>query len=48
MSAGMDSAVCDPANTALIESLKAADMLLGRDRFCRKYTVAAKQGFLKM
>ena len=47
MSAGMDSAVCDPANTALIESLKATDMLLGRDRFCRNYTVAAKRGFDK-
>jgi 5-methyltetrahydrofolate--homocysteine methyltransferase len=47
MSAGMDSAVCDPANTALIESLKATDMLLGRDRFCRAYTTAAKSGFVK-
>ena len=47
MSAGMDSAVCDPANTALIESLKATDMLLGCDSFCRNYTVAAKRGFDK-
>ncbi|MGE4353584.1 MAG: dihydropteroate synthase [Oscillospiraceae bacterium] len=47
IAAGMDSAVCNPANTALIESLKATDMLLGRDRFCRKYTVAAKGGFVK-
>jgi 5-methyltetrahydrofolate--homocysteine methyltransferase len=45
MSAGMDSAICDPSNTAFIESLKATDMLLGRDRFCRAYTVAAKRGF---
>ena len=47
MSAGMDSAVCDPSNTAFIESLKATDMLLGRDRFCRAYTTAAKRGFDK-
>lgn len=47
MASGMDSAVCNPANRALIESLKAAEMLLGRDRFCRKYTVAAKEGFIK-
>ncbi|MDR0459702.1 MAG: dihydropteroate synthase [Coriobacteriales bacterium] len=45
MTAGMDSAICDPANTALIESLKATEMILGRDRFCRKYTIAAKNGF---
>ena len=47
MASGMDSAVCNPANRALIESLKATEMLLGRDKFCRKYTVAAKDGFTK-
>ena len=47
MSAGMDSAICNLANTPLIESLKATDMLLGRGRFCRSYTTAAKQGFIK-
>lgn len=45
--AGMDSAVVNPANTALIESMKATDVLLGRDRFCRKYTKAAKINFSK-
>ena len=47
LGAGMDSAVCNPANRALIESLKATEMLLGRDRFCRKYTTAAKAGFVR-
>lgn len=47
LGAGLDSAVCNPANRALIESLKATEMLLGRDRFCRKYTTAAKAGFVK-
>jgi 5-methyltetrahydrofolate--homocysteine methyltransferase len=47
IASGMDSAVCNPANRALIESLKATEMLLGRDKFCRKYTVAAKEGFTK-
>ncbi|MDR2957165.1 MAG: dihydropteroate synthase [Coriobacteriales bacterium] len=46
IAAGLDSAICDPTNTALIESLKATDMLMGRDRFCRKYTTAAKAGFV--
>ncbi|MDR1572171.1 MAG: dihydropteroate synthase [Clostridiales Family XIII bacterium] len=45
MAAGMDSAVLDPANTALIETLKATELLLARDRFCRSYTKAAKSGF---
>ena len=44
---GMDSAVCNPANRPLIEALKATEMLLGKDRFCRKYTTAAKNGFAK-
>ena len=47
MQAGMDSAVCNPADPPFIETLKATDMLLGRDRFCRKYTMAAKGGFAK-
>jgi len=45
--AGMDSAVVNPDNVALIESLKATELLLGRDRFCRKYTTAAKDNFSK-
>ncbi len=45
--AGMDSAVVNPENVALIESLKATELLLGRDRFCRKYTTAAKIDFSK-
>jgi 5-methyltetrahydrofolate--homocysteine methyltransferase len=45
--AGMDSAVVNPQNVPLIESLKATELLLGRDRFCRKYTTAAKIEFVK-
>ena len=48
MAHGLDSAICDPGNVALIESLKATDMILGRDRFCRRYTTAAKDGFSKI
>lgn len=44
---GMDSAVCNPNNVPLVQSLKATDLILGKDRFCRKYTVAAKSGFVK-
>ena len=45
MQMGLDSAVCNPAETSLIEAIKATEMLLGKDRFCRKYTKAAKKGF---
>ena len=47
VAAGMDSAVVNPENVALIESLKATELLLGRDRFCRKYTTGAKLAFVK-
>lgn len=47
MREGMDSAVCNPANRSLIEAIKATEMLLGRDRFCRNYTKAAKIGFAR-
>ena len=47
MNAGMDSAVCNPASRSLIEAIKATDMLLGRDRFCRNYTKAARDNFSK-
>jgi 5-methyltetrahydrofolate--homocysteine methyltransferase len=47
MAAGMDSAVVNPANRALIESLKATELILGKDRFCRSYTKAAKAGFVR-
>jgi 5-methyltetrahydrofolate--homocysteine methyltransferase len=45
MAAGLDSAVVNPANRALVESLKATELILGRDRFCRSYTRAAKAEF---
>ncbi|NLN97504.1 MAG: dihydropteroate synthase [Eubacteriaceae bacterium] len=45
MALGMDSAVVDPLNTALIESLKATELLLGKDMFCRNYTTSFKKNF---
>ncbi|MDR1586261.1 MAG: dihydropteroate synthase [Treponema sp.] len=47
IAAGMDSAVVNPANKALIESLKATELILGNDRFCRAYTKAARAGFTR-
>lgn len=45
--AGMDSAVVNPADASLIESLRATELLLGKDMFCRKYTTSARNGFPK-
>lgn len=44
MEAGLDSAIVDPTNTELRESLLITEMLLGRDSFCRTYTKAFKAG----
>lgn len=45
--AGMDSAVVNPSNAELLESLYATELLLGKDKFCRKYTSAAKIEFAR-
>jgi 5-methyltetrahydrofolate--homocysteine methyltransferase len=42
MEAGLDSAILDPMDQQLRESLLATELLLGRDLFCRKYTQAFK------
>jgi 5-methyltetrahydrofolate corrinoid/iron sulfur protein methyltransferase len=44
MEAGLDSAIADPNNKELRESLLISEMLLGRDPFCRKYTKAFRSG----
>jgi len=42
LEAGLDSAIIDPTDQQLRESLLATELLLGRDQFCRKYTQAFK------
>lgn len=44
LDAGMDSAIIDPANEEVYEALLVTEMLLGRDRFCRRYTQAYRSG----
>ena len=44
--AGMDSAIMDPTDTAMYAGILAAEVLLGRDRFCRAYNKAFRQGRL--
>jgi cobalamin-dependent methionine synthase I len=44
MSAGMDSAIIDPTDKGLMETLYAADAVLGRDRCCMRYSRAYRAG----
>ena len=44
--AGMDSAIMDPNDQPLKSGILAAQLLLGRDRFCRNYTQASREGLI--
>ena len=44
LAAGLDAAILDPLDQALYSELLAAELLLGRDRFCRRYTTAFRAG----
>ncbi len=46
MSAGLDSAIIDPTNREMRETLLATELVLGQDRFCRNYTQAYRFGQL--
>jgi 5-methyltetrahydrofolate--homocysteine methyltransferase len=42
----VDAALVDPLDATLMATVKAGDVVLGRDRHCRKYTRAFRQGIL--
>lgn len=42
--AGLDAALVDPNDGALMQELAAAELVLGRDPFCRRYTQAYRAG----
>ncbi|MGD8649674.1 MAG: dihydropteroate synthase [Desulfobacterales bacterium] len=44
MAAGLSAAICDPLDDHLMETLLAADVLLGKDPWCQKYTAAFRSG----
>ncbi|MCX5811999.1 MAG: methyltetrahydrofolate cobalamin methyltransferase [Proteobacteria bacterium] len=46
MEAGLDSAIVDPTNQALREALIVTELLLGQDKFCRRYTQAFRSGLI--
>jgi cobalamin-dependent methionine synthase I len=45
---GLDSAILDPLDKGLISSLLAAELVLGKDRFCRNYNKAFRAGILEI
>lgn len=44
LAAGLDSGIVDPARPEIIETVFAAEALLGKDRLCRKYNNAYRSG----
>jgi len=46
VASGMDSAIIDPTDKEMSRTLLATELVLGRDRFCRVYTHAYRQGHL--
>jgi 5-methyltetrahydrofolate--homocysteine methyltransferase len=44
---GLDSAIVDPTDKKLYESLKAALMIAGKDKFCMEYLKAFRDGGLE-
>lgn len=44
LSVGMDAAIMDPENRDMCGTLYAVEALLDRDKYCRKYNRAYRQG----
>ena len=42
--AGLDAAIMDPLDESLMRAVKTADVLVGNDRHCRRYTKAFRRG----
>ena len=44
MGAGLDSVILDPLDQDIMGTIKTSEALLGRDRFCKNYIKACRQG----
>lgn len=44
IAAGLDSAITDPTDSNMLATILAAEALTGKDRFCKKYNGAYRQG----
>ncbi len=47
MTAGMDSAIIDPLDAAIMATIKTADMLLGNDMYCTEYLKGVRAGTIE-
>jgi 5-methyltetrahydrofolate--homocysteine methyltransferase len=47
MAAGLDSAILDPLDYELMDAVKTAEALLGKDRFCKNYIKAFREAKLE-
>ena len=43
LAAGLDSAILDPLDHELMDAIKTAEALLGKDRFCQNYIKAFRE-----
>ena len=43
---GLDSAICDPTNEGIRRGVLLGELVSGKDRYCRRYTRALRQGIL--
>ena len=41
--AGLDAAIANPEDKELMQTVKAAEVVAGRDRHCRRYTRAVRK-----
>ncbi len=47
MNAGMDSAIIDPLDSAIMATIKTADMLMGKDNFCGEFLKGVRSQAIK-
>ena len=48
VASGLDAVIMDPLDVTMVAQIYAAEALMNRDRFCRKYIEAFRQGKLKV
>jgi 5-methyltetrahydrofolate--homocysteine methyltransferase len=46
MAAGLDAAILNPLDKGMLQALRAADALLGKDEYCREYLQGYRKGIL--
>jgi len=46
LSAGMDGAIIDPLDKKIAASIRTAEALLGKDRYCKNFIQAHRKGLL--